>query len=150
MTTATDIGPAGRTPWHLWVVGIVGLLWNGFGAYDYFMTNTQGDAYLRGMKMTEAQITYFHSMPSWMTGVWAIGVWGGLLGTILLLMRSKWAVHVFAASLAALIVSLIYSFLLSDGAKVMGNQSYMYIIITAGALFFLWYAWTMRKRGLLR
>jgi hypothetical protein len=39
-------------------------------------------------------------MPAWMTGVWAIGVWGALAGSVLLLLRSKWAVHVFAASLA--------------------------------------------------
>ena len=23
-----------KTPWHLWVVGVLALLWNGFGAYD--------------------------------------------------------------------------------------------------------------------
>ena len=29
---------AARTPAHLWIVGILSLLWNGFGAYDYLMT----------------------------------------------------------------------------------------------------------------
>ena len=26
-----------RTPWHLWVVGVLSLLWNCYGGYDYLM-----------------------------------------------------------------------------------------------------------------
>lgn len=150
MTTETMPAAAGRTPWHLWVVGLVSLLWNAYGAYDYLMTNLRGDEYLREMKMTEPQIAYFHAMPAWMTAVWAVGVWGAVLGSVLLLMRSKWAVHVFAASLAAVIVSLIYNFGIAGGAEVMGAGAYMYIVITAGAVAFLLYAWWARKRGMLR
>ncbi|HEX8233812.1 MAG TPA: hypothetical protein VF559_10785 [Caulobacteraceae bacterium] len=150
MTTDIMPAPAGRTPWHLWVVGLLALLWNAYGAYDYLMSNLQGDAYLRSAGMTEPQIAYFNAMPAWMTAVWAIGVWGGVLGSVLLLMRSKWAFHVFAASLAALIVSLIYNFVLSNGREVMGSGALMYVVITAGAVFFLWYAWVARQRGLLR
>ena len=38
-----------RAPAHLWIVGILALLWNGFGAYDYFMTRTRGAAYIESM-----------------------------------------------------------------------------------------------------
>ena len=50
MTDETPVPPAAAgpsAPWHLWVVGIVSLLWNAFGAYDFIMTNTQGEAYMR-------------------------------------------------------------------------------------------------------
>ena len=30
-----------RAPAHLWIVGILSLLWNAFGCYDYLMTNHQ-------------------------------------------------------------------------------------------------------------
>jgi hypothetical protein len=141
-----------RTPWHLWVVGVVGLLWNSFGGYDYFMSKTVGDAYLRQAGMTEPQIAYFNAMPDWMTAVWAVGVWGALLGSVLLLVRSKWALHVFIASLAAFVLSLVYAYALSNGAEVMGGTQYMIMngIILAGCLFFAWYAWFAKKSGLLR
>ena len=35
-----------KTPWHLWLVGILGLLWSTMGATDYFMTQTGNEAYL--------------------------------------------------------------------------------------------------------
>lgn len=150
MTAATET-TAGRAPWHLWVVGVVALLWNGFGAFDYTMTNLQGDAWLRQAGMTEGQITYFNAMPSWMMAVWAIGVWGGLLGAILLLVRRKLALPVFEVSLAAYLLSLVYYYVLTDGLAAMGQSMLpMNIAILAGCLFFVWYAWTMTKRGVLR
>ena len=33
---------SGPTPKHLWVVGILSLLWNGYGAYDYTMSHNGG------------------------------------------------------------------------------------------------------------
>jgi hypothetical protein len=142
---------ASKTPWHLWVVGIVALLWNGFGGYDYVMTNMGGAEYLRAHEFTAPEIDYFLSYPAWMTAVWAIGVWGGVAGAILLLLRSKWALHAFAASLAAFVLSLVYTYALSDGGTVVRAQfMYMNIFILALCVFFAWYAWFATKRGLLR
>ena len=28
-------GSTSKTPWHLWVVAVLALLWNGAGAFDY-------------------------------------------------------------------------------------------------------------------
>ena len=36
-----------RTPAHLWIVGILALLWNCFGAYDYTMSNMRDADYIR-------------------------------------------------------------------------------------------------------
>ena len=36
-----------KTPWHLWLVGVLSLLWNGFGAFDFIQTTTRGEAYMR-------------------------------------------------------------------------------------------------------
>jgi hypothetical protein len=130
---------------------VISLLWNGYGCFDYLMTNTKGDPYLRQAGMTDAQIAYYHSMPAWMTGVWAIGVWGGALGAILLLARLRWALPVFVISLAAYVASLIYYYLLSSGVGVMGAQMVvMNVVILAACLFFVWYAWRVTKAGLLR
>ena len=150
MTHTTAPAAAGRTPVHLWIVGVLALLWNGYGAYDYLMTNMQGEAYMAGMGMTEAQIAYFNTMPVWMTAAWALGVWGAVLGSILLLLRMKWAFHAFAISLLGLLGSWVHTFT-SNGMEVMGTTAMVFsLVITAVAVFLLWYAWTMSKRGVLR
>ena len=30
----TDIARRAATPWHLWLVGLLSLAWNGYGAFD--------------------------------------------------------------------------------------------------------------------
>lgn len=140
-----------KTPWHLWTVGIVSLLWNAFGCYDYYMTHTGGDAYLRAYGMTEAQIAYYHAMPSWMTAAWAIGVWGALLGSILLLLRSKWAFQVFVISFAAFVLSVVYTYGFTDGYETNGPAALiMSAVIAASCVFFIWYARFATRRGVLR
>ncbi len=139
-----------KTPWHLWVVGVVSLLWNGFGAYDFVMSTTQGDAYFRASGMSEAMIAYFHAMPGWMMVPWVMGVWGAVIGSVLLLLRMKLATPVFAVSLVGAVVSMIYQYALSNGIEVAGGMAVMPAIIAAIAAFLVWYAWAMAKRGVLR
>jgi len=149
--TATADAPRASAPWHYWVVTALAVLWNGFGAYDYFMTKTGGDAYLRKMGENEAQIAHMHAYPAWMTADWAIGVWGGLLAALLLIARTRYAFHVFVVSLAAFLVMLVYTYGMSDGGKVMGQQGMIFnLVILAFCLLFTWYSWTMTKRDVLR
>jgi len=149
--TATAETPRVSAPIHLWIVSLIAVAWNAFGAYDYLMSKTQGDAYLRKMGETDAQIAHMHAYPVWMTADWAIGVWGGLLAAVLLLARMRYAFHVFVLSLAAFLVMLVYTYVLSDGAKAMGQQGLIFnLVILAFCVFFAWYAWLMAKRGVLR
>ena len=149
MTEDTMPAPAkGSVPWHLWLVGVLALLWNGYGGYDYVMTQTNNAAYLANY--TEAQRAYFDSFPMWMEAVWAIGVWGGVLGSILLLLRSKWAIHALLASLIAFAMSVVYG-QTTGGNAVMGSMG----LIFSGVIFLIglalvMYARAMTKRGVLR
>lgn len=149
--TATVDAPRASAPWHFWLATLVAILWNSFGCYDYWMSQTGGDAYFHSSGMSDAQIAYFHAMPAYMTGVWAIGVWGGLAGAILMVARMRLAFPVFAASLTAFAASLVYYFALSDGLKVNGSRMViMDAVILAGCVFFVWYSRLMAKRGVLR
>ncbi len=141
-----------RAPWYHWLVAIIGIVWNGFGAMDYAMTQTRGDEWLRQMNMSDAMIAYMNAMPWWAMAVWALGTWGGLIGALLLLFRSKLAVPAFAISLVAFLISLVYSYLLSNGVEVMGGPStyVMNAVILTGCIFFLWYARHATARGILR
>lgn len=140
-----------RAPWHVWAVGVAAALWNGYACYDYVMTMQGGADYLRSYGFTEAQIAHYTTMPAWATALWAIGVWGGFAGGVLLLLRSGWALHAFGASLAAFILSLVYTYALSDAGALTGSEGIaLNAVIMAGCLFFVWYAWSMRKAGVLR
>ncbi|HEX8364668.1 MAG TPA: hypothetical protein VF603_05225 [Allosphingosinicella sp.] len=143
-------GDTGRAPVHLWIVGVVAILWNAFGCVDYLMTQTQNEAWLA--QFTPEQRAYFDSFPTWLHGFWALGVWGALLGSLLLLMRSRHAVTAFAVSLVGLAVSTFYTRTQTtmpeglDTPQMVGIQ----IVIWVAAIFFLVYAMKMRARGVLR
>jgi hypothetical protein len=147
MTTTAD-APVRGAPWHFWLVAVLGLLWNGFGGFDYTMSHLQGDAYYRSAGMSDAQIAFMHTYPSWMHAVWAIGVWGSVAGAVLLLLRRRWATHAFAVSLLGAIGNFAYVASSPAAAQAMGVM--MPVVIIAICLFFVWYSWTMTKRGVLR
>ncbi|MEH6699658.1 MAG: hypothetical protein V7672_13215 [Brevundimonas sp.] len=137
-----------RTPWHLWAVGVVALLWNSFGGFDYVMTQTQNAGYLA--QFTEEQRAYFQSFPMWMEAVWAIGVWGGVLASVLLLLRSKWAFPAFLASLVAFAISVVYG-QMSGAGDIMGSMGMIFsAVIFLLGLGFVIYSRTMARRGVLR
>jgi hypothetical protein len=144
--------PAGaKTPWHLWAVGASSLVWNAYGAYDYTMSKLQGVAYYQSLGLSQAQIDQMNAFPAWMTAVWAVGVWGAMLGAILLLVRSKLAAPVFAASLAGFVISLIYAYGIAPNPEASNPMMLiMQGVILAGCLFFLWYALAQAKAGVLR
>lgn len=141
-----------KTPWHLWLVGVLSLAWNGFGAFDFVQTTTRGEAYMRESGFDDAMIAYYNAMPNWMYAPWIMGVWGAVLGSILLLARSRWAVHAFVVSLIGAVVSLIYSKMIDPPPLPadMPQMAVMPFIIVAVAALLAWYAWTMAKKGVLR
>jgi FtsH-binding integral membrane protein len=139
-----------RTPAHLWIVGILALLWNCFGCLDYTMTNLKNQAWLA--QMTADQRAFMDSLPSWLTAFWALGVWGGLVGSILLLMRNRYAVWAYAISCVGAVVGLGYQIAIakmpaSMKAGAMGLLPWGIILIT---IILLWYAMNAQKKGVLR
>jgi hypothetical protein len=140
-----------KSPWHVWLVGVIAVLFNAIGVFDYVMSMTQGASYMASAGMTPAQIAHYQGMPIWMRVVWAVGVWGAMLGSVLILLRNKLAFPVFAVSLAAFLVSLIYTYVLTNGGEILGGQMAMTnVVITVLLLFFMWYSWLMTKRSVLR
>lgn len=141
-----------KTPWHLWVLGLLSLAWNAFGAFDFIQTTTRGEAYMRESGFDDAMIAYYNAMPNWMYAPWIMGVWGAVLGSVLLLARSRWAVHAFAISWIGAAVSLIYSRMIDPPPLPadLPQMAVMPFVIVAVATLLLWYAWAMAKKGVLR
>ncbi len=137
------------TPRHLWVVGVIALLWNAVGAMDYVMTQTRNDAYMSSF--TPEQLEFFYGFPAWVVAAWAIAVWGGVIGSVLLLSRKRFAVQAFLVSLTAMVITTIHNYVLSDGFEIMGDP---FALLFTAAIFLaavalLLYARAMQRRGVL-
>ena len=140
-----------KAPWHLWLVGLVALLFNAIGVFDFVMNRVQGPQYLASAGMTPAQIAHYQNMPGWMMLVWAIGVFGAFAASVLLLLRRRQAALVFGVSLVAFLVSCLYNYVLTNVGALMGQQMVITSVVIAVLLaFFAWYARAMAQRGSLR
>ena len=156
MVSATETNiPVTRaaTPWWHWVISVLGVLWSLGGATDYIMTKTENAAYLA--EIPQPLLDYFYGIPAWLTIFWALAVWVGLAGWVLMLFRSRWAVPAFLVSLVSMLVNFGYS--LIDGgmalqAEHMGaGMAYGFTgAVIVVAVFAVWYSRRMRARGILR
>ena len=136
------------TPKHLWIIGIISVPWNMMGAFDYLMTQTRNEAYLA--QFTQVQLDYYFSFPTWVVAFWALAVWSSVLGSVLLLMRKGLAMPVFMVSLAAMIITAIYNYGVSDGMEVSGTSGLVFtVVIFFVALGLVLYSRAMRARGVL-
>ena len=142
-----------RTPAHLWIVGALALIWNGFGCLDYVMSRTRNADYLKSMMPDvdpQAMFDWIDSFPIWASFGWGLGVWMGLAGSVLLLMRSRHAVWAYGLSLAGAVLGLGYQ-LANPMPQIEGFMATgmpIIIIAVAAALFF--YARSQQKKGVLR
>ena len=140
-----------KAPWHLWLIGVIAVLFNSIGVFDFVMNIARGASYMESAGMTPAQIAHYQGMPIWMTIVWGIGVWGAFLASILLLVRRKLAFAAFVLSLVAFVINLLHMYVLTDGGTVMGQQmAITNAVIVLLLLFFSWYSHAMGKRRVLR
>jgi len=144
-----------KPPIHLWIVGGLATLWNGFGCFDYFMTRTRGVDYIESMMPAidgDAMMAYINSFPIWAAFGWGLGVWAGLAGSILLLLRHRWAVAVLGMSLLGAVVGIGYQLANPAGIAeisqgVNGMMSYIIIAVAIGLFV---YARAMRIKAVLR
>lgn len=138
-----------RTRWHLWLVGILGLLWCLMGVVSFVLTEMKVEAVMS--RYPQQQRDYFESFPLWAVAFWAIGVFGGVTGCILLLLKKRLAAPVLLVSLVGAIVSNLGGLFLLGGMKVMqetGGLGFTAVPIVVGALLAC-YAYAMSKKGVL-
>lgn len=140
------IGDRTKAPWHLWVVGIVTLLFNAMGILSYMATKL---GMLAEMGMTPEQIAFMDSYPAWANALWALGVWGAFAGSVLLLLRSRFAVPAMLVALLGLIGTTVYHYALIELPAAMQAPA-LDVAIWVVTVFLLVYARTMRSAVVLK
>ena len=136
-------------PKHLWIVGIVTLLWNLMGAFDYLMTQTRNESYMS--QFTPEQLEFFYGFPTWVDATWALAVWGAVAGSIALLLRRRVAGPLFFVALLSLIATSIHNFGMKAGAALMGSGAVIFtVVIYLVAIGEIAYARFLCVRGITR
>ena len=143
---STILNPRPKTPWHLWLVGIATLLFNAMGVLSYMMTVL---GKLAELGMTPSQIAFMESYPAGATGFWALGVWGAVAGSVLLLLRSRLAFSAMVIATIGLIGTTVYNYALITVPAEMKSPG-LDAAIWAVTLFLLVYTRRMAKAGVLR
>ena len=135
-----------RVPVHLWIVGALSLLWNGYGCFDYLMTKTRNASYLASL--TAEQMAVFERIPGWVDVAWAVGVWGALLGSMLLLLRRRWAVHAFRLSLLGAAVVTAYQIRVAPQPLSNADWALTIAVLVVGLALVLYARWQLVRGGL--
>ncbi|MEI8214180.1 MAG: hypothetical protein WCI02_18685 [Planctomycetota bacterium] len=135
-------------PNWFWVIAVVSLLWNLIGCIIFSSEVFAQEAIIESM--TDVQKEWVRSTPNWIYFVFAISVGTGLAGSILLLLRKRLSVTLFAISLAAVLLQMVYTMLIAGGLQVMGpSGAVMPTVVILLAIAWLLFSLFCKGRGWL-
>jgi hypothetical protein len=138
--------PHRKTPWHVWVVAILALLWNGSGAYTIMMAQPG-----RLADLSADEAAYYAAQSLWFVIATDISLVAAVAAAMALLLRSRAAAWLFALSLIAILVNNIYD-LAAGTSRVLVSRAALIVtvIIAVIAVLELAYAWGMKRRAVLK
>lgn len=130
------------------VVAILALLWNLLGCTFFAMELFAQEAMMESM--TDAQKEWARSIPGWIYIVYGLAVSTGVAGCIGLILRKRWTIAMFAISLVAVVVQMVYTMLIAGGLQAMGTSGLVMPSLVIGiAAALLWYSLHARSRNWL-
>lgn len=136
---------ANKHPTWFWMVAILALLWNLIGVFAFVMQVNMSPGALA--ELPEAQRGLYESQPTWVTAAFAVAVFAGALGSLMLVLSKKLAAPLLELSLLAILVQMTYMFFLSDTFAIMGSGAMaMPIAIIVIAVLLVWFARTSITR----
>jgi hypothetical protein len=95
-----------RVHWSFWAIAAVAFVWNIMGASNFVVQMTADSL----AAYPEAYHPIIENRPGWATAAFAMAVFGGVLGCLLLLVRRSTANYLFVPSLFGVIVTMIHMF----------------------------------------
>ena len=130
--------------WSFWAIGAVALIWNIMGGINFF---AQMNADMLAA-MPNSHRAIVEGRPAWATGGFAIAVFGGALGCLLLLLRKSAAYYLFIASLLGVIVTMTHTLGIASSTIDFGPFEILMMILMplVVAAFLIWYSkWAESK-----
>ena len=128
--------------WSFWVIGSIALIWNAMGVINFFVQlNPEMLASYR-----ESERAIIVGRPVWATIGFAIAVFGGSLGSLLLLLKNPTGFYLFIASLLGVVITMAHT--LSIGINFgIGEIIGIILMPIMVAAFLIWYSKQAENRG---
>lgn len=140
---SSNIKPSAR----YWLVEVLSFLWYAVGVFNYLAQAYMTDETLVSLP-DEVQL-YYTNLPAWVTAAFALAVFSGLLGSVGLLLRKKWASFLFFGSFFATVAQQFHSFFIQDFIEITAEQAIMPLLILIIALYMIYYSRKSETEGLL-
>lgn len=137
-----------RAPGWFRLLAVLGLVWNGFGVYMYLSKVGMFGDPLIGLDQAHRNLAA--TVPSWVTAAFAVAVFAGLIGALLLVMLKRLAKPMLVLSLLAVLVQCGWIVGMSNARAVEGNMALMMPgLITLVAILLVWLAMVGDRKGWL-
>ncbi len=132
-----------------WVVSALALVWNLLGVMAYLAQVMMPPEAFQALP--EDQRALMESTPAWATSAFAIAVWGGALGSLLLLLRKTWATPVLIISFAGIVVQMFHAFAMTNSIEVYGpGGMVMPIMVLLFGIFLIWFSRKATANGWMK
>lgn len=130
------------------IIAIVALLWNLIGTVMFYLQVTMTPEQIAALPAPQRAVC--EATPTWLYALFGIAVIGGVLGSLGLLLKKKWAVPLFLISLLAVIAQTVATFVVTPAWASFGPTGLVMPAIVLVIAILLWrYARKAAARGWL-
>ena len=136
-----------KPPIWFWVISVLALLWNLFGLYNFYISTFDQVTILESMNQEQREL--FEAMPMWATVCFGIATIGGVIASIGLLMRKKWAKPLFIVSLITLVAQFVNWLFIQNAPEVFPNSYGMPITVFIVGILLILFSNTGIKKNWL-
>ena len=137
---------AASRPLGFWIISVLALLWNLLGVAIFFLQVNMPPEALAAMPVEQRAL--YESMPAWVDGAFAVAVFGGVLGSAMLLLKKRLALPLLVLSLLGVVAQMGYTYLMTPAFRVYGaSGAILPVLLVLIALFLVWFARRALARG---
>lgn len=141
-----DIRDTIPVPGWFTLAAVAAVLFEAFGAYSYFVHVTTDP---NSLAIDQRDLVL--AMPGWMTAAYALAVWAGLAGALLLLLRRRLAAPLLLGSLLAAAVQFGALLIDPNLRNLVGADELLVPFVILVICYAIWHlAWQARRWGWLR
>ena len=114
---------------------IIALLWNLIGVINFFIQINLSEEAIAALPEPEQAL--MNSTPLWSLVAFALGVFGGAIGSLGLLIQKKWAFYPLLFSLVGVVAQMTYWLFFTQAVDVYGSETYTMPVLVILVAFFL-------------
>ena len=128
-----------RKPANLfWLISTLALIWNLIGVFNYLTQAFMTDEILASLPQDQ-QLMY-QEVPAWVTAAFAVAVFSGTIGAVLMLLKKKIATTFFILSFIGIISQMSYGLLINENTDSYGPMGLLMPLIISIGGYLIWYS----------